>query len=222
VQQGTSTEEFDMRIGIIGSGNIGSTTARLFANAGHEVTVANSRGPESLGELVGELGPKAKAATVADAARNSDVVLVAVPLKAYTDLPADAFAGKVVIDANNYYPQRDGNLAELDREETTSSELLARHLTGARIVKAFNTMNFRPLGSEGRPDAPRSERLAIYLAGDDSGAKQVVAGLIEEIGFAPVDTGSLHEGGARQQPGSPIYNNPMTAEEAEEALTTRG
>jgi 8-hydroxy-5-deazaflavin:NADPH oxidoreductase len=209
-----------MRIGIIGSGNIGSTTARLFANAGHEVTIANSRGPESLGELVGELGPKAKAATVAEAARDSEVVLVAVPLKAYPDLPAEAFAGKIVIDANNYYPQRDGNVPELDTEATTSSELLARHLSGARIVKAFNTMNFRPLGSEGRPDAPRAERLAMYLAGDDAAAKQVVAGLIEEIGFAPVDTGSLREGGARQQPGSPIYNNPMTAEEAEATVTS--
>jgi 8-hydroxy-5-deazaflavin:NADPH oxidoreductase len=209
-----------MRIGIIGSGKIGSTTARLFAAAGHEVTVANSRGPESLTELVGELGPNAHAGTVEDAARTGDVVLIAVPLRAYTDLPADAFAGRVVIDANNYYPQRDGRVAELDREETTSSELLARHLSGARIVKAFNTMNFRPLGSEGRPAAPRAERLAIYLAGDDAEAKHVVAGLIEEIGFAPVDTGSLHEGGARQQPGAPIYNNPMTAEEAEAAVTS--
>ena len=207
-----------MRIGIIGSGNIGSTTARLFAEAGHEVTIANSRGPESLGELVAELGPKAKAATVADAARNSEVVLVAVPLKAYTELPADAFAGKVVIDANNYYPQRDGQIAELDREETTSTELLARHLTGARIVKAFNTMNFRPLGEEGQPDAPREQRLAIFLAGDDEQAKGTVAGLIDEIGFAPVDTGALAEGGRRQQPGAPVYNNPVRAEEAEAAL----
>lgn len=210
-----------MRIGIIGSGNIGSTTARLFAAAGHEVTVANSRGPESLRELVGELGQHAQAGTVADAAREADVVLVAVPLRAYSDLPAEAFAGKVVIDANNYYPERDGRIAELESGETTSSELLARHLSGARVVKAFNTMNFRPLGSEGRPQAPRAERLAIYLAGDDDGAKAIVAGLIEEIGFAPVDTGGLHDGGARQQPGAPIYNNPMTAQEAEAAVTSR-
>jgi predicted dinucleotide-binding enzyme len=209
-----------MRIGIIGSGKIGSTTARLFAAAGHEVTIANSRGPESLGELVGELGPHARAGTVADAARDAEIVLVAIPLRAYSDLPAEPFAGKVVIDANNYYPQRDGQIAELDSGETTSSELLARHLSGARIVKAFNTMNFRPLGSEGRADAPRAERLAIYLAGDDEHAKQIVAGLIEEIGFAPVDTGDLHEGGARQQPGAPIYNNPMTAAEAEAAVTS--
>ena len=210
-----------MRIGIIGSGNIGATTARLFAEAGHEVTIANSRGPESLAELVGDLGPNAQAATVEDAARASDVVLIAIPLRAYPDLPTEAFAGKVVIDANNYYPQRDGQIPELDREETTSSELLARHLTGARIVKSFNTMNFRPLGSDGRTDAPRAERLAMYLAGDDEGAKEIVAGLIDEVGFAPVDTGSLHEGGVRQQPGSPIYNNPMPAEEAEAAVTSR-
>jgi predicted dinucleotide-binding enzyme len=210
-----------MKIGIIGSGNIGATTARLFAAAGHDVTIANSRGPESLAELVGDLGPNARAGTVDDVARASDVVLIAIPLRAYPDLPAEAFAGKVVIDANNYYPQRDGQIPELDREETTSSELLARHLAGARIVKSFNTMNFRPLGSDGRPDAPRAERLAMYLAGDDEGAKEIVAGLIDEVGFAPVDTGSLHEGGVRQQPGSPIYNNPMPAEEAEAAVTSR-
>jgi hypothetical protein len=210
-----------MKIGIIGSGKIGATTARLLAEAGHDVTIANSRGPESLTEVVSEIGPRATAGTVEDAARAGDVVVVAVPLRAYPDLPAEAFTGKIVVDANNYYPQRDGQIPELDREETTSSELLARHLAGARIVKSFNTMNFRPLGSDGRPDAPRAERLAIYLAGDDEGAKEIVAGLIDEVGFAPVDTGSLHEGGARQQPGSPIYNNPMPAEEAEAAVTSR-
>jgi 8-hydroxy-5-deazaflavin:NADPH oxidoreductase len=210
-----------MKIGIIGSGNIGATTARLFAGAGHEVTIANSRGPESLTELVADLGANARAGTVEDAARTGDVVLVAIPLRAYPDLPAEVFAGKVVIDANNYYPPRDGEIAELESGENTSSELLAGHLTGARVVKSFNTMNFRPLGSEGRPGAPRAERLAIYLAGDDDRAKKVVAGLIEEIGFAPIDTGSLAEGGARQQPGTPIYNNPMTAREAEAAVTSR-
>jgi len=210
-----------MKIGIIGSGRIGATTARLFAGAGHEVAIANSRGPESLTEVVKDIGPRARAATVEDAARTGDVVMVAIPLRAYPDLPAEAFAGKIVIDADNYYPERDGKIAELERGETTSSELLARHLAGARVVKAFNTMNFRPLGSEGRPDAPRAERLAIYVAGDDDDAKRVVAGLIDEIGFAPIDTGSLHEGGARQQPGAPIYNNPMTAQDAEAAVTPR-
>jgi predicted dinucleotide-binding enzyme len=219
--QGTATKEIEMNIGIIGSGNIGATTARLFADAGHEVTVANSRGPESLAELVADQGPKARAGTVEDAARTGDVVLVAIPLRAYPDLPAEAFADKVVIDANNYYPQRDNQIEELDSGETTSSELLARHLPGARVVKSFNTMNFRPLRSEGRPGVPRAERLAIYVAGDDEDAKALVSGLIDEIGFAPVDTGGLAEGGARQQPGSAIYNNPMTAEEAEAAITLR-
>jgi len=164
-----------MRIDIIGSGKIGATTARLFGGAGHEVTIANSRGPESLTEVVKDIGPQARSATVEDAARTGDVVVVATPLRAYADLPAEAFAGKIVIDANNYYPDRDGEIAELDRGETTSSELLARHLGRARVVKAFNTMNFRPLGSDGRPSAPRAERLAIYVAGDDEKAKTVPA-----------------------------------------------
>ena len=208
-------------IGLIGSGHIGGTVARLAVDAGHDVVLSNSRGPETLTDLVAELGPRARAATPAEAAAAGDIVVVTVPLKAYREVPVEPLRGKVVIDTNNYYPQRDGQIPELDREETTSSELLARHLTGARIVKSFNTMNFRPLGSDGRPDAPRAERLAMYLAGDDEGAKEIVAGLIDEVGFAPVDTGSLHEGGVRQQPGSPIYNNPMPAEEAEAAVTSR-
>ena len=215
-------KEIEMNIGIIGSGNIGATTARLFTGAGHEVTIANSRGPESLAELVADHGAQRSCGNGRGRGpRRATSILIAIPLRAYPDLPAGAFAGKIVIDANNYYPQRDGQIPELDREETTSSELLARHLAGARVVKSFNTMNFRPLASEGRPDAPRAERLAIYLAGDDAQAKDVVAALIDEVGFAPVDTGTLHDGGARQQPGSPIYNNPMTAEEAEAAVTSR-
>ena len=99
-----------MNIGIIGSGNIGATTARLFAGAGHQVTIANSRGPESLADMVSDLGPNARAGTVEDAARTGDVILIAIPLHAYPDLPVEAFAGKIVIDANNYYPQRDGQI----------------------------------------------------------------------------------------------------------------
>jgi 8-hydroxy-5-deazaflavin:NADPH oxidoreductase len=124
-----------------------------------------------------------------------------------------------VIDTGNYYPARDGNIDVLDSDETTSTELLGEGLPGARLVKAFNTMNYVPLGNEGRPGQPRAERLAIFLAGDDPGAKDVVAGLIDELGFAPVDTGSLAEGGRRQQPGAPVYNNPLRAEEAEAALS---
>ena len=205
-----------MRIGIIGSGRIGATTARLFTRAGHEVAIANSRGPDSLGAVAGETG--ARPVTVEEAAAFGDLVLVAIPLHAIGSLPAGAFAGKVVIDANNYYPGRDGAIERLDSGETTSSELLAEHLEGARIVKAFNTMNYQPLGSEGRPGAPREERLALFAAGDDADAKRQVAELIEQVGFAAVDTGPLDAGGRRQQPGAAVYNNPMTAPEAERAL----
>ena len=207
-----------MHIGIIGSGKIGGTVARLAARSGHTVTVANSRGPDSLAGLVGELGPNARAATVEEAARASDLVVLAIPLHAVDDLPAAAFDGRIVVDANNYYPQRDGQVAELDADETTSSELVARHLPGARVVKAFNTIYFENLGADGRPGAPREERVALLLAGDDADAKATVAGLIEELGFGAVDTGSLAAGARRQQVGAPLYGKVVTVPEAEAAL----
>jgi 8-hydroxy-5-deazaflavin:NADPH oxidoreductase len=126
-----------MRIGIIGSGKIGGTLARRFVDAGHEVAVSNSRGPETLEDLVGELGPPAQALTAAEAERFGELVVVSVPLGRYRELPTDSVAGKVVIDTNNYYPQRDGHFAELDHDGTTSSELLQAHLPGARVAKAF-------------------------------------------------------------------------------------
>ncbi|HEX8854712.1 MAG TPA: NAD(P)-binding domain-containing protein [Thermoleophilaceae bacterium] len=207
-----------MNIGIIGSGRIGATVAWLLTRAGHEVALANSRGPDTLAEHVGKLGPRAHATTAAKAATFGDVVVVAVPVKAFPDLPAEQLSGKVVVDTGNYYPQRDGNIEELDDDTTTSTELLGRQLSGARLVKAFNTMYWENLRDDGRPDAPRDDRLAVFLAGDDEDAKKIVSGLIEEIGFAPVDTGSLAEGGRRQQPGSPIYGSLLKAPEAEAAL----
>lgn len=206
-----------MRIGVIGSGNIGSTAARLFAGAGHEVTIANSRGPETLTDLVEEIGSSASAATVDEAASFGEAVLIAIPFGAYRELPAAALGGRVVIDAMNYYPSRDGNLAELDDGSTTSSELLAAHAPEANVVKAFNTMNWQVLRDRGKPGGG-DDRLAIFLAGDDAEAKALAAGLIEEIGFAPVDTGSLPEGGRRQQPGSLIYNEPVTESEGRGVL----
>ncbi|MEA2219645.1 MAG: 8-hydroxy-5-deazaflavin:NADPH oxidoreductase [Solirubrobacteraceae bacterium] len=206
-----------MRIGIIGSGRIGATAAHLLTAAGHEVAIANARGPASLAELVGELGHTARAASVEEAAAFGEVVLVAIPLRAYTDLPPGAFAGKVVVDANNYYPGRDGKVAALDDGSTTSSELLAAHLPDAAVVKAFNTMYFETLAGEGMPGAPRHQRLALFVAGDDPDAKQRVGALIEELGFAAVDAGSLADS-ARQQPGAPLYNRPLLAGEAERVL----
>jgi 8-hydroxy-5-deazaflavin:NADPH oxidoreductase len=207
-----------MKIGIISSGKIGGTLLRLFSRSGDEVAVSNSRGPETLAGLVEEAGGGARAATVEDAAEFGEVVVVAVPLHVYRELPADHLAGRIVVDANNYYAERDGSIAELDDDSTTSTELLAAQLPDSRVVKAFNTMNHRALGSEGRPDAPRDERLAIFLAGDDEGAKETVAAMIDELGFAPVDTGGLADGGRRQQPGAPVYGATLTAPEAEAAL----
>lgn len=205
-----------MKIGIIGSGNIGGTAARLFANAGHEVAVSNSRGPESLRDFVAELGPNARAMTVADAARFGDVVLVAVPLKNYAQLPADAFHGKIVIDANNYYPARDGQIEALDRDEVASSELLARHVgDDARVVKAFNTIWSEHLKVQGDLSKPIEDRRVIPISGDDAEAKRVVASLIEGIGFGPLDMGTLAES-RRQQVGAKIYNNDVTVKEAKE------
>ena len=207
-----------MQIGIIGSGNIGSTAARLFVDAGHEVAIANSRGPETLASFVGELGDRARAATVEDAARFGELVLVAIRLGRHRELAPEPFAGKVVIDANNYYPSRDGNIAELDDDTTTSSELLAAHLPGATVVKAFNTMNWKLLRDRGDPDVG-DDRLALFVAGDDEDAKRRVSVLIEQIGFAPIDTGTLAEGERRQQPGSAVYAEPIAARDAADALS---
>ena len=188
-----------MKIGIIGSGNIGATAARLFTEAGHKIAVSNSRQPKSLESLVKEIGPRARAATVEEAAAFGEVVLVAMPLFAYETLPSDQLAGKVVVDTMNYYEGRDG---QIDFDGLTSSELVARGLPGARVVKAFNTMYYETLATEGQPNAPADDRFVLFVAGDDAEAKSVVSQLIEQIGFTPVDTGSLGEGGSKQQPGS--------------------
>ena len=202
-----------MRIGIVGSGRIGGTLARLFAEAGHEVAVSNSRGREAVAPVVGEIGGGVRAATVEEAVEFGEIVVLALPWRAIDGLPAgELFAGKIVVDATNPF----GPDGPIDLEPSTSSEEVARRMQGARLVKAFNTLNFRPLGSEGGRE--EGERLAIFAAGDDAEAKAVVSRLVEEVGFAPVDTGSLAEGGRRQQPGSPLFNHPMTESVARAAL----
>jgi predicted dinucleotide-binding enzyme len=214
-------KETKMRIGIIGSGNIGATAARLLVDAGHEVVIANSRGPETLHEVVDDLGPRAHAAGAADAASFGDLVLVAIPFGRYGELPADELADTTVIDATNYYPQRDGNFPDLDADRTTSTELLAAHLPGARVVKAFNTLYWKTLADGGRPDRG-DERLVLFLAGDDPDAKEQVARLIENIGFAAVEVGGLADGGRRLQPGAALSGNELTVREAEELLGPAG
>lgn len=162
-----------MRIGIIGAGNIGGSLARLLAGAGHEVIVANTRGPDSLAGLLTEIGPAASAATPAGAAEAGEVVIVAIPFLRYPDLPAAGLAGKVVVDATNYFAGRDGAFPELADGTTTPSQLMAQALPGATVVKAFNTIHYRHLDDHAAP-AGTAGRRAIPIAGDDAGAKATV------------------------------------------------
>lgn len=180
-------------LGLIGSGNIGGTLARLAVTAGYDVVLSNSRGPETLRELVDELGPRARAAAPAEAAEAADLVVVTIPLAAYRSVPVEPLAHRTVIDTNNYYPQRDGQIAELDDESTTTSELLQRHLPTSRVVKAFNNIYFRHLLALARP-AGAADRSALPIAGDDPDAKATVTVFLDAIGYDTVDAGPLAEG----------------------------
>jgi 8-hydroxy-5-deazaflavin:NADPH oxidoreductase len=190
--------------GFVGSGNIGSTVARL-------AVVSNSRGPSTLTELVSSLGDHARAATAAEAAQAGDVVVVTIPLKNYREVPADALAGKVVIDTMNYYPERDGHIAELDSQTTTSSELLQAHLPASRVVKGFNNIFFQHLRDLPRPTGS-ADRSALAIAGDDPEAKRTVTELLDQLGYDTVDLGPLSEGW-RTQPGTPAYGLMYAADE---------
>ena len=172
-------------VGFIGSGMIGGTVARLSVAAGHQVVLSNSRGPETLEELARELGPLARAGTGAQAAA-ADIVVVAIPLRAYPSVPAGPLAGKTVIDADNYYPQRDGQIAEVDSGAVTSSGLLQRHLSGSHVVKAFNNIFYRHLLFLARP-AGAADRTFLPIAGDDPAAKQAVTAFLDSIGYGAVD-----------------------------------
>ena len=203
-------------IGLIGAGHIGSQLARLGVAHGFNVVISNSRGPETLSDLVAELGPSARAATPVDAAKAGDIVVVTVPLKIYRQVPAAPLAGKIVIDTNNYYPQRDGQIPELDNESTTSSELLQAHLPTSKVVKAFNHLYAAQLTTDGRP-AGTPNRRALAIAGDDSAAKATVTKLLDQFGFDTVDAGPLKEGW-RYQPHTPGYGPRRTAVELRQDL----
>ena len=197
-------------IGLIGSGNIGSTLARLAVDSGHQVVLSNSRGPGTLDALVAELRPGARADTAAGAAAAADVVVVTIPLRNYRQVPVEPLRGKVVVDTNNYYPQRDGQVPELDDESTTSSELLQAHLPESRVVKAFNHIAASHLADHGKPVGTPGRR-ALAIAGDDEEAKSTVAALIDDFGFDVVDLGPLAEGW-RVQPDTPGYGLELDAE----------
>lgn len=195
-------------VGFIGSGNIGGTVARLAVAAGYDVVVSNSRGPETLADLVAELGPRARAATPAEAAQAGDLVVVSVPLRAYRDVPAGPLAGKPVLDTNNYYPQRDGRIAALDDRSTTTSGLLQEHL-GTPVVKVFNNIASADLGALARPSGA-ADRSALPISGDDAAAKEAVVAFLDAIGYDAVDAGPLADSW-RHEPGTPVYGDPYRA-----------
>ena len=204
-------------IGLIGAGHIGSQVARLGVAHGYNVVVSNSRGPETLATLVKELGPKARAATAAEAAEAGDIVVVTVPLKNYRQVPVKPLAGKIVIDTNNYYPERDGHIPELDNESTTTSELLQAHLPASKVVKAFNHIYAAALTTDGQQAGSKNRR-ALVIAGDDSMAKKTVTQLLDAFGFDAVDAGPLKEGW-RIQRDTPGYGPRRTAEELRRDLS---
>ena len=193
-------------VGFIGSGRIGSTVAQLAVAAGYQAIMSNSRGPHTLTGLVGQLGPQAQAATVEQTAAGADLVVLTIPLRAYQSVPAAPLAGKLVIDTCNYYPQRDGRIAELDSGSLTSSELIQQHLAGAQVVKAFNNIYYQHLLALARP-ADASDRSFLPIAGDDAGAKARVSTFLDAIGYGAVDAGPL-AGSWRQEPGMPVYGAP--------------
>jgi predicted dinucleotide-binding enzyme len=202
-------------LGLIGSGRIGSTVARLAVDAGHDVVLSNSRGPDTLADLVAELGPRARAASGAEAATAGDLVLVSTPLSAYPSLPAAALDGKTVLDTGNYYPQRDGQIAPLDSRELTDGEYLALHIPGARVVKVFNNIFYKHLQNLARP-AGAPDRTYLPAAGD-AAATASVAAFLDSIGYGTAGYEPLAEGW-RQQPGTPAYGTPYGEFENEKGI----
>jgi predicted dinucleotide-binding enzyme len=203
-----------MKIGIIGAGVVGRAIGKLAVRAGHEVMLSNSRGPKTLYSLPHATG--CRIGTVEEAVAFGDIVVAAVPLSAYRALPAAQLAGKVVVDTNNYYPERDGQIAELDEHSTTTSEMVAAHLAASRVVKAFNAVIMNDLETDGRPVGDATRR-ALPIAGDDAEGKAIVTQLLDEFGFDTFDAGALAEG-RRFERGTPAYCVPLGREALVRAL----
>lgn len=188
-------------IGFIGSGNVGSALAQLAVGAGHDVVLSNSRGPETLGEVVARLGSRARASTPAEAAAAGGIVVVTIPVRAYRQVPAEPLRGKVVIDTLNYDPARQGSVPEIEAGDTPPHLLLQAHLKDSSVVRAFSTVFFKHLADLARP-AGAPDRSAVPIAGDDAAAKAVVVGLIDSLGYDAHDVGPLAES-RRFAPGTP-------------------
>ncbi|MGO2683376.1 NADPH-dependent F420 reductase [Microbacterium sp.] len=179
-------------LGIIGAGNIGSQVARAAIAHGYDVVIANSRGPETLSDLVAELGPQARAATAADAGAAGDVVVVSVPLNALSQIPVAPLAGKIVLDTNNYYFERDGHIEALDTGQTTTSQLLQEHLPTSKVVKAFNQIRSGDITTDGTPAGTQNRR-ALATSSDFDDAVAWVTAFYDELGFDTVNVGPLSE-----------------------------
>jgi predicted dinucleotide-binding enzyme len=205
-------------LGIIGAGNIGSQLARLGVANGYDVVLSNSRGPATLDALIEELGPRARAALPAEAAAAGDLVIVTIPLHQIDTLPLAELAGALVIDTNNYYPERDGAIAALDEETTTTAELLQDLVSDARVVKAFNHIYAADLTTDGLP-AGAEDRRALAIAGNDPDARDTVTALLDDFGFDTVDLGPLNEGW-RIQRDTPGYGPGLAEFELREAVSS--
>ena len=198
-------------IGFIGSGNIGSSVARTAIEHGYDVVLSNSRGPETLADLIAELGPRARAATPAEAALAGDFVVVTTPMTALESLPAEELAGKIVIDTNNYYWERDGRIPEIDNGEITSSGYVQRALPGAKVAKGFNHIGAADIPVDGKP-AGDPDRRAIATASDFAEASDLVTKLYDEFGFDTVNIGPLADSW-RVERDQPAYGHRQTKNE---------
>ncbi|GAA3697370.1 NAD(P)-binding domain-containing protein [Microlunatus aurantiacus] len=203
-------------IGIIGAGHIGSQVARAAVEQGYDVVIANSRGPETLADLVAELGHTARAATAQEAAEAADIAVVTVPLHAYRDVPVEPLAGKIVLDTNNYYWERDGRIAALDEGRATTSGLLQEHLPTSKVVKAFNHIMAADITTDGAP-AGDPDRRALATAGDDAEAVAFVTDFYDALGFDTVNVGPLSESW-RVERDRPAYGARQNAAELRENL----
>lgn len=195
-------------VGIIGAGHIGSALAKGFAKHGYDVVISNSRGPETLSDLVDSIGERARAATAQDAAEAGDVVVVTVPLKAYAEVPVAPLAGKIVLDTNNYYFERDGRIAALDEKKTTTSQMLQEHLPESRVAKAFNHIMAADILTDGTP-AGSADRRALATSSDFDEAAALVARVYDEFGYDTVNVGPLAESWRveRDQPAYVVRQN---------------
>ncbi|AYG03973.1 NADPH-dependent F420 reductase [Gryllotalpicola protaetiae] len=203
-------------LGFVGAGQIGGTVARLAAQLGYNVVVSNSRAPETLADLVAEIGPNARAAWAAEASAAADIAFVSIPLKNIWQLDPAPLAGKIVLETNNYYPARDGQIVALDEERATTTGLLQEHLPESRVVKAFNHINWRHIPVQGLPAGDPGRR-ALAIASDHADALEFARRFYDELGFDAVDIGSVAESW-RAERDTPAYGPRLTAAELEAAL----